>query len=315
MKAFRKAHNGFTLVELLVVTAIIGIVIGSVYSLYLTQLKSAYQQDEALDVQQNLRLAMDAITKDLRMAGMLVPISGTITTPLSAISNNYSTSVQINTRSPEGIYSRITVGQTTAGSSSNFLTTVDSADAVNSFIATLKPTDRIRIVRPFDNSLPMGPPSYATYTSFSLDLANTNTITPQISITRNGGTIAAGIVINPGDMFAKGAGTGATDSIVYSIVTGGNCPAGSCLGRQVNPPSPLPAPTAAEIVASNLSRLRFSYIYDVGNESNAPASFQTNTIKAVRVTINGATTATLHGDAAKYRQVTSVIALRNRRAY
>ena len=81
--------------------------------------------------------------------------------------------------------------------------------------------------------------------------------------------LATGISINPGDMVAKintpsinSYPANAYNTIVYRIVTGGNCPVGSCLSRQVSPASPLPAPAANEIVAIDISHLSFSYLID-----------------------------------------------------
>jgi len=82
MMGSARRTSGFTLVEILVVMTIFGVVIGAVYSLYLTHQKTAYVQEDVVDLQQNLRIAMDSITRDMRMAGMLVPISPVEIKPL-----------------------------------------------------------------------------------------------------------------------------------------------------------------------------------------------------------------------------------------
>lgn len=64
-------RNGFTLIEVLIVTFMIGLVTASVYSLYNTSQRSSYAQEEVVDVQQNLRIAMDSISRDIRHAGFL----------------------------------------------------------------------------------------------------------------------------------------------------------------------------------------------------------------------------------------------------
>jgi type II secretory pathway pseudopilin PulG len=61
-----------SLVELLLVIAILGVVMMAVMSLYIPTHQSTVVQSRVADVQGNLRLAMDRITQDLLMAGFLV---------------------------------------------------------------------------------------------------------------------------------------------------------------------------------------------------------------------------------------------------
>jgi len=68
----RTSCRGMTLVELLLVMAILGVVIMAVMSLYIPAHRSTVVQSQVADVQGNLRLAMDRITHDLLVAGFLV---------------------------------------------------------------------------------------------------------------------------------------------------------------------------------------------------------------------------------------------------
>ena len=70
-----RARNkrGFTLVELLVVMAIMGIVASAIFALYLNSQRTALEQEQIVDVQQSIRFALDQIERDIRMAGFLVP--------------------------------------------------------------------------------------------------------------------------------------------------------------------------------------------------------------------------------------------------
>jgi prepilin-type N-terminal cleavage/methylation domain-containing protein len=63
--------KGVTLIELLIVAFMLGLVLMSVYSIYITSQRSSYTQDEMVEVQQNLRIAMDSITRDIRNAGFM----------------------------------------------------------------------------------------------------------------------------------------------------------------------------------------------------------------------------------------------------
>jgi prepilin-type N-terminal cleavage/methylation domain-containing protein len=308
MRAILNEKSGFTLVELLVAAAILGIALGAIYSLYLTNLRSAYKHDDVVEVQQNLRIAMDALTRDIKMAGVLIPLTATDRplspgAPIGAGLKNYSTSVTINTVSPDGALARVTKSKPTIVGFSNFSTNVDSAMSISGFHSS----DAVRLVRPFNNSQPLS--------GSTLHVSAVTPATP--SMTVDSATSFTGSVdIRAGDVFAKAAGTGPYDSITYSLVTNSEnsaCPVNQkCLARSIN--GALPA--AAEIVAGNISSLRFSYLYDVDAEDYTPDTLPKDPgkIRAVRVTITGVTTQTTNPNwSPSTRQVTSVIKLRNRR--
>ena len=80
-----KQKKGVTLIELLVALAIFGIVIGAIYRLFIVQTKAYTVQDQAVEVQQNVRSAMEVLLRDLRMAGYdddNTASTITITTPI-----------------------------------------------------------------------------------------------------------------------------------------------------------------------------------------------------------------------------------------
>lgn len=62
-------RSGFTLIELLIALALSGIVVGAIYSLYATQSRSYVAQDMVSEMQQNARVAMDMMSREIRMAG------------------------------------------------------------------------------------------------------------------------------------------------------------------------------------------------------------------------------------------------------
>jgi prepilin-type N-terminal cleavage/methylation domain-containing protein len=62
-------QKGITLIELLVALTILGIVIGSIYRLFVVQTRAYTVQDEVVEVQQNVRGAMEFMLRDLRMTG------------------------------------------------------------------------------------------------------------------------------------------------------------------------------------------------------------------------------------------------------
>lgn len=69
----RKHSHGFTLVEMMVTMVIMGVVIAAVYSTFVNTQRQAYTQEEVVEVQQNLRAALDVLVRDIRMAEFLTP--------------------------------------------------------------------------------------------------------------------------------------------------------------------------------------------------------------------------------------------------
>ena len=68
---FKPTSNkkGVTLIELLVALVICGIVTAGIYRLFIGQTRAYTVQDQVVEVQQNVRSAMEILLRDLRMAG------------------------------------------------------------------------------------------------------------------------------------------------------------------------------------------------------------------------------------------------------
>jgi prepilin-type N-terminal cleavage/methylation domain-containing protein len=288
-----KGKQGFTLIEVLIVIAILGVIMGAVYSVYLTHQKSAYTQEEVVEVQQNLRIAMDAITRDVRMAGMLVPSTNT---PLAAASAAHK--ISINTASALGVYAMIDEAPTITNGESSVTCKVESQEAVDAFEAN--PGNHIRVLRPSNCSQPID----AEFTPTGADRTN-----KQLTLQR-ADPFTAGDSLKRGDVIVMTATVPpASDSIVYDLVNGDgvSCPLNQkCITRDVN--------GTPDIIASNMSGLDFGYILDDGTETSTPASADLANIRAVRVTITGETSSTkILSGGAKTRQLSSVVKIRNRR--
>jgi type IV pilus assembly protein PilW len=65
----RHKQQGFTLTELLVAMAMVGIVMAAVYSTYKSQQDTYVAQEQVAEMQQNLRASLYQMARDLRMAG------------------------------------------------------------------------------------------------------------------------------------------------------------------------------------------------------------------------------------------------------
>jgi len=62
-------QRGITLIELLVALVICAIAIAGIYQIFIAQSKAYVVQDQVVEIQQNIRNAMEMIVRDLRMAG------------------------------------------------------------------------------------------------------------------------------------------------------------------------------------------------------------------------------------------------------
>ena len=69
MFAKLKKDDGFTLLELIIALAIAVIATASVFNFYIRQQKSYVTQDRVTEMQQNLRVAMEIMVREIRMAG------------------------------------------------------------------------------------------------------------------------------------------------------------------------------------------------------------------------------------------------------
>ena len=65
----RKNEPGFTLIEIMIALAIAGILLVSIYNLYISQSRTYTVQEQVSEMQQNARIAMNMISTDIRMAG------------------------------------------------------------------------------------------------------------------------------------------------------------------------------------------------------------------------------------------------------
>jgi prepilin-type N-terminal cleavage/methylation domain-containing protein len=306
-------ERGFTLIELLMVSAMLGIVMGAMYSLYTAHQRNAYTSDETVEVQQNLRIAVDSISRDLRKAGLLLQTNITGTSPISAGST--PSMISISSGCPSGIITRITpTPSPKIGTASPNMFIVDNDGSVSAF----SNNDYVRIIRPVDKTQPGG-------TDRIYQVAGTPGVNSITLNTVTGFPDPNNVGFNTGDVICKltSVATPATNTpvppitIQYYLGNTGTCPVGQVCLMRVDQAGTTNSTT--NVIAQNMSNngLQFQYLldgYPLPNETSAPTVTTLSTIRAVRVTVMGQTaqTVALSGNIPKTRQMETLIQIRNR---
>jgi type II secretory pathway pseudopilin PulG len=302
---------GFSLIELLIVALMMGLVMGAVGTLYVSHQRAATVEAEVVDVQQNLRLAMDQIGQDVSMAGFLVTAQTAVGAAVNGGGPNGSDSLTINTASESKVAAAVSQGipavALAAGGTLN-VQVAASGGSVGGFEAADVGTAKVRVVSYQNEPLVAG----TTFTVLSVNpTAGTcgAVAAPCLSLSAD---IAANGAINAGDLVVKTGIAGAEGfphTVQYAVAA---CPAltpGFCLMRTTVPA----AAGAQTVVATNVTDLQFRYLLTTNTEVDAPTAAELALIRAVRVTLNGqivATTAAA-GGATKTRSLMSVMAIRN----
>ena len=305
---------GFTLIEMMISMALLGTIMIGVYNLYLSQQSQNLIQEDVIELQQNLRVAMDTITRDMRMSGFLNMDND----PLEGIDDNGgldgSDEVTLNKASGFGYYSAIAEDAVSKNGvvGTNIIFTVDS----NGIFSVTNPKQVIRIIRPAQGVEVVDAITYTIEAVETTDAACNPNVAPCLMLGpsanfpptefRTGDIIArTGIV---GDELYPG-------TITYDMDNDGECPAGqSCIYKNVNG-------GGDEIIATNITNLQLSYIDDGGNVVANPAD--PSQIRAIQVTISGETSraaseigSTDNADftvvSARTRQLSSIVRIRNR---
>lgn len=271
-------QGGFTLIELLVVMAILGIAMTVVYNVFLSSQKTIYTQGEIIDVQQNLRVSAELMSREIRMAGLLIP--GT-SNPISNASN--ATLLELQVASATGEYARIATDTLLPSPITTPIPfTIAQAEMVSQFALN----DSVRIYRPASSS----EPASAVYTV----AANPTGVTLTLS-----GFTTPDLQINASDMIVKvTAGSPNPNTIRYTLVS-------NQILRTVNG-------GASQVVADNITAMDFVYILTDGTEIPNPTTF--NNIRSVRITIEGQnlrTDAFNNNTNVRTRQLTTLVKIRN----
>lgn len=124
--------RGITLIELLVALVISAIAMAAIYKIFISQTKVYYVQDQVVEVQQNVRTAMEILLRDLRMTGFdddNFSSAVTIANPITAFSDN---SITVNYEyydRPSATYQKYTVAYWRDGGNSRLMRQLTINDA------------------------------------------------------------------------------------------------------------------------------------------------------------------------------------------
>lgn len=77
----RRATRGFTMVELLLALFLSSVVMAAVYFVFISNTEQYYRQEQIVQMQENMRFALEHLKNDLRNAGRLTVVNGTNTNP------------------------------------------------------------------------------------------------------------------------------------------------------------------------------------------------------------------------------------------
>ncbi|HEY4706958.1 MAG TPA: prepilin-type N-terminal cleavage/methylation domain-containing protein [Thermodesulfobacteriota bacterium] len=299
-----RAHEkGFTLLELIITMGILGVVTAAIFSVYNTQRTVTYVEADVADVQQNLRLSVQSVLKDLRMAGFM--LAGGLPPIASAADGSgpgSSDALTINTAAAGGAACRIDAELSIAlSTAAPFTLAVTSASDLEWFADG----DAVRILSPGESA----EVADMAYTVVSRDpSAPSITVRPAMDgdiVDFKRGFIIARTGESLPDAFPNTVEycLGPSALCAPAVV----CPAGLCLMRIVNG-----SPSEDSIAATNIGGLQFRYILDNGPaELDSPADL--SAVRDVKVLISGMTvqTAPLTG-APKTRELTAISRIRNR---
>lgn len=281
-----RGEKAFTLVEVLVVLALTGLMMGVIYQLYLNLQKSALGQEEVVELQQNLRVAMDHLTADLRKAGFLIfrhhpPLQSAPHLPKD------TDPLILNSACPSGFSSPLGAGTVVRGSSSHSFR-LAAPDLVEQY----QVGDSVRLIRAVEQRQPLDrllrvagrDVAGATLTLEGFDVAD------EVDY-RAGDVLVRANAAHPGTIsyFLK-------DNELFVRHSGGN-------SQRVTAKK-----TMGGALANGLTAFALEYLLEDGTWRQAPTAAELARIRAMRVVLEGRAR-TASGE--KSRVLQSVIALRN----
>jgi type IV pilus assembly protein PilW len=258
-------ERGFTLIELMIAIMISSVVVASGYTILTTTHKATISNERAVGTQQNIRVAMELIARDIKQAGFGMPVAPN--TPVGGTAGNCAT-----------------------GATAAAIRPVDNNSAIPLTAVNDTGADTISLVVPRTNStngavpgwvLASAAPSGGTgsFTTVTLTSTAVNEMVAEGMLNGSGAYISLGGVVtvpvtsSSGATITLGTPTYAPinfpagtqvyllQCVTYQVATGAaNCgSAGPCLTRTVDSGT---APTITTSLVDGVEDLQFAYACD-----------------------------------------------------
>ena len=96
MKSATKYSKGFTIIELMVALALTSIIMAGIMAAYVSQLKTHVTQQTIVEMQQNLRSAMQHMEKEIRMAGYDDPNKTSVAGLTTVLADTFGFTMDLN---------------------------------------------------------------------------------------------------------------------------------------------------------------------------------------------------------------------------
>ena len=291
-------ERGFTLIELMISLVIASVIVAAGYTVLTTTHKATISNERAVGTQQNIRVAMELIARDIKQAGFGMPMAPN--TPVGGTAGNCATGATGVTAAIRPVDNNSAIPLTAVNDT--------GADSISLIVPRTNPSWVLNSAAPF-------PPA----TSFNtITLSSATAVTEMVTegmqngsgayvslggvvtvpvTSSSGATITLGSTTYAPLNFRSGTQVYLLQCVTYQVATGAaNCgSAGPCLTRTVDSGT---APTVTTALVDGVEDLQFAYACDGcnttinggvpnsviddfnGNNTFDVADFQTNRVWA-----------------------------------
>jgi prepilin-type N-terminal cleavage/methylation domain-containing protein len=290
-------NAGFTLIELLVAMVMSAIVLTGIYSAYTSMMSTTVNETDLVDMQQEMRLAIDYISRDIKMAGAIISDDfDAIDDDSAPTDDTISQTLKLNTLSADYSVAIIDADLNVSASATSFTLTLVSSSMLGNFSTG----DQVRITRP-DTKNQVGDSDYYTITSIAdIDDDDWEIVVSPSSTIADELSIKAGDVLTPYNDEAYQVVDG-EDQYQETISWTLN---GTALERQLNEDEDNTA-----TIIENVSELSFEFLDEDGDKFTE-STFSSEDVVAVRVAISAVTDGQLD-KSERERELSTIVYLRN----
>jgi len=243
-------RHGFTLIELMVALVILALAGTFIYTVFITQHNSYVTQKDVSETQEDVRVSLDMLTRDLQSTGYGVPNTGGVGVAGTGITAGTATSISFIAAQNFSVSAGASPYLTADAGGPTITVNNVSPFAVNGNIWIISATDR---------------------TSKGQFQINTiNSAAKQLTLNATPSAYQGDLIV------------GTQDSIIYTTVADANAPGSFILQRTSSV-------SGTENLADHILNLQFSYTLKDGTVTTAPAASDLPNIRMVQVTITSDT--------------------------